>query len=250
MIVTVVRAKAQRRRPLSQFAPAGSQPRARSRFTKQPYCSRLDVIAQSPTRRVKGTMIREIGSRVALKLADQHGECDEGVVRRIFISQPLSRLSSRRRMRSLQRVQYIVAKHDITAIGKNVELHGGGSEKWVARIRQISPFDGAAEHPAVFAFSGFIRPRGSYSRPARIVRCPAGSCRIQISRCDGNVFRGGSAATAVAAEPAARTTDASSTCERFFMMLLPSGLTVLIQGVAGVLLRNCRCGSTQLPDDH
>jgi hypothetical protein len=98
-------------------------------------------------------MIGEICSRIALDLSDQHGECNEGVVLRIFVSQPLPRLSSRRRMTSLQRVQYIVARHDITAIGKNVELHGGGSKKWVAQIRQISPFDGAVE-PALFAFSG------------------------------------------------------------------------------------------------
>src|SRR3981189_617072 len=51
-------------------------------------------------------------------------------------------------MTPVQRVQYIVAKHDITAIGENVELHGGGSEKWVAQIRQVSPFDGASEPPA------------------------------------------------------------------------------------------------------
>src|SRR3981189_3044958 len=60
-------------------------------------------------------------------------------------------------MTPVQRVQYIVAKHDITAIGENVELHGGGSEKWVAQIRQVSPFDGASEPPAVLAFSGLIR---------------------------------------------------------------------------------------------
>jgi hypothetical protein len=45
-------------------------------------------------------------------------------------------------------------------------------------------------------------------------------------------------------------TDASSTYERFFMMLLPSDLMVLIQGVPGALLRGCRCGATQQPDDH
>jgi hypothetical protein len=45
---------------------------------------------------------------------------------------------------------------------------------------------------------------------------------------DGNLFRGGSAATAVAAELAARTADASSAFERFFMMLLPSDLMVFI----------------------
>jgi hypothetical protein len=92
-------------------------------------------------------MIREICGRGALKLADQHGECNEGVVPRIFISHPLPRLSSRRRVTPLQRVQYIVTKHDVTAIGENVELHGGGSEKWVAQIRQVSPFDDASEHP-------------------------------------------------------------------------------------------------------
>src|SRR5260370_17927848 len=156
-MVAVVGAKAQRRRPLSQCAPAGYQPCARGRFAQQPYCSRLDVIAQSPARRIKGSMIGEICSRVALKLADQHGGCDEGVVLRIFISQPLAGLSGRRRMTSLQRVQYIVAKHDITAIGENVELHGGGSEKWVAQSSQVSSFDGASEPPAVFAFSGLIR---------------------------------------------------------------------------------------------
>jgi hypothetical protein len=101
-------------------------------LAQQPHCSRLYVVAQSPARRVKGSMIGEIGSRVALKLADQHGERNEGVVLRIFISQSLPRLSSRRRVASLQRVQCIVAKHDITAIGENVELHGGGSEKWGA----------------------------------------------------------------------------------------------------------------------
>src|SRR5260370_41070219 len=146
-MVAVVGAKAQRRRPLSECAPAGYEPRAGGRFAQQPYCSRLDVIAQSPTRRIKGSMIGEICSRVALKLADQHGECDEGVVLRIFISHPLPRLSSRRRVTPLQRVQYIVTKHDVTAIGENVELHGGGSEKWVAQIRQVSPFDDASEHP-------------------------------------------------------------------------------------------------------
>ena len=44
-----------------------------------------------------------------------------------------------------------------------------------------------------------------------------------VSCCDGNVFRAGSAATAMAAEPAAKTADASRACERFFMILLPSG---------------------------
>jgi hypothetical protein len=60
----------------------------------------------------------------------------------------LPRLSSRRRVTPLQRVQYIVTKHEVTAIGENVELHGGGSEKLGAQIRQISPFDDASEHPA------------------------------------------------------------------------------------------------------
>jgi len=73
---------------------------------------------------------------------------NEGVVPRIFIGHPLPRLSSRRRVTPLQRVQYIVTKHDFTAIGENVELHGGGSERLGAHIRQISPFDDASEHPA------------------------------------------------------------------------------------------------------
>jgi hypothetical protein len=80
-------------------------------------------------------MIREICGRGTLKLADQHAECNEGVVPRIFIGHSLPRLSSRRRVTPLQRVQYIVTKHDVTAIGENVELHGGGSEKLGAHVR-------------------------------------------------------------------------------------------------------------------
>ncbi|SOE63201.1 hypothetical protein SAMN05414139_02270 [Burkholderia sp. D7] len=92
----------------------------------------LDVVAQSPTRGIKGSMIGEKCGHVVLKLADHDVECAEGPVLKTFISQPLPRVSACRRKTSLQRVQYIDAKHDITAIGKNVELHDGGPEKWGA----------------------------------------------------------------------------------------------------------------------
>jgi hypothetical protein len=50
-------------------------------------------------------------------------------------------------------------EHDVTTIGEDVELHGGGSEKLVAQVLQISPFDNASEHPAVFAFLGLFAIR-------------------------------------------------------------------------------------------
>jgi hypothetical protein len=65
----------------------------------------LDVVFQSPTRRINGSMIGEKCSHVALKLAHQDVECVEGTFLRIFISQPLPRLSGRRGVTSLQLVQ-------------------------------------------------------------------------------------------------------------------------------------------------
>jgi len=56
-------------------------------------------------------------------------------------------------------IKHMVAEHDVTTIGEDVELHGGGSEKLVAQVLQISPFDNASEHPAVFAFPGLFAIR-------------------------------------------------------------------------------------------
>jgi hypothetical protein len=67
---------------------------------------------------------------------------------------------------------------------------------------------------------------------------------IQMSCCDGKVFKGGSAAAA-AAGLAARMADASSAFERCFMMLLPSDVLVLIPGVPGESTQVRRCAAAQ-----
>lgn len=88
----------------------------------------------------------------------------------------------------------------------------------------------------------------TYGRPACTVRGPRRIVPvIQMSCCDGKVFRGGSAAAAAAAaaEPAARMADASTACERCFMVMLPSDVLVLIPGVSGESARVRRCAAAQ-----
>jgi hypothetical protein len=63
-----------------------------------------------------------------------------------------------------------------------------------------------------------------------------------MSCCDGKVFKGGSAA---AAGLAARMANASSACERCFMMLLPSDVLVLIPVVPGESTQVRRCAAAQ-----
>lgn len=62
------------------------------------------------------------------------------------------------------------------------------------------------------------------------------------------MFSGGSTAqrlSAAAVEPAARMADARRACERFFMMLRPSDVMVLIPGVRDAPVQDRHCGAAQ-----
>jgi hypothetical protein len=86
-------------------------------------------------------MVDERRRRRVLERGEQYGECRHGVIGRIPVRQPLPRLTGIGGVTPLQGVEHIVAEHDITAIGEQVELHRGRRQKsWSFRSARLAHF--------------------------------------------------------------------------------------------------------------
>jgi hypothetical protein len=90
---------------------------------------RFNLIVQARTCCGKRYMGRERRGHTLLEHLDQGRQSGQATVIRKFTGQSLPGLAGVARMTPVQRVQHIVAKHDVAAVDEDVELHGGERQK-------------------------------------------------------------------------------------------------------------------------